>query len=94
MTEQEIREHFQANMLDGESVDDCGKAMIDAKECLEYIYELHQKFKESIAKELPKEKEEYEVPSLTAEPDKGFQNLVNIGHNQCLKEVLHKLGVE
>ena len=29
-------EHFEQNMLDGDSIDDCGGAMISAKACFDY----------------------------------------------------------
>lgn len=34
------KEHFEANMLDGDKVDDCGKAMLSAKEVWDYLKEL------------------------------------------------------
>ncbi len=35
----ELRQHFEANMLDGDDVYNCGKAMISAEEVWEYIKE-------------------------------------------------------
>lgn len=34
-----LRQHFEANMLDGDSLDDCGNAMLSAKEVFEYLEE-------------------------------------------------------
>lgn len=34
---EEIRERFQANMLDGDDINDCGGAMLEAKEVFEYF---------------------------------------------------------
>ena len=34
-----VKEKFEANMLDGDKIDDCGGAMISAKACLEYAQE-------------------------------------------------------
>jgi hypothetical protein len=36
-----IREHFEANMIDWQDIDDCWKAMINAKHVLEYIQEFY-----------------------------------------------------
>lgn len=35
----ELQKHFEANMLDGDSVFDCGKAMISAESVWEYLKE-------------------------------------------------------
>lgn len=40
MTDEKLREHFEANMLDGESLDDCGNAMLSAKEVFSYMSQL------------------------------------------------------
>ena len=40
--------HFEANMLDGDSIDDCGGAMISAKENFEYVQEVLQDQREEI----------------------------------------------
>jgi hypothetical protein len=37
MSESDIREHFEANMLDGNDLYNCGKAMISAETVYEYI---------------------------------------------------------
>ena len=37
MSKSAIREHFEANMLDGQDLYDCGKAMISAEAVYEYI---------------------------------------------------------
>lgn len=39
MTPAQIKAHFEANMLDGNDIDDCGGATISAKEVLEYLIE-------------------------------------------------------
>lgn len=40
----DIRKHFEANILDGDSVDDCGGAMFSAKSVLEYLDEYMPEF--------------------------------------------------
>ena len=40
MSKSDLRRHFEANMLDGEDVYDCGKAMLSA----EYVYEYIKKY--------------------------------------------------
>ena len=45
MSKSRTREHFEANMLDGDDVYDCGKAMLSAESVYEYIknyYELKE----------------------------------------------------
>lgn len=39
----DLKKHFEANMLDGEPVDDCGRAMLSAAEVWEYIEEVMDK---------------------------------------------------
>ena len=39
MSKSALRKHFEANMLDGEDVYDCGKAMLSAEAVYEYIKE-------------------------------------------------------
>lgn len=34
---EELKKHFEANMLDGNPVDDCGKAILSAEAVWEYI---------------------------------------------------------
>jgi len=44
-----------------------------------------------IAKELPKEKEEYGIATTFL---RAIKNKEHIIYNQCLKDIKHKLGVE
>lgn len=37
MSKTALREHFEANMLDGEDVYDCGKAMLSAESVYRYL---------------------------------------------------------
>ena len=41
MSKSAVREHFEANMLDGDDVYDCGKAMMSAEKVYEYIKEYY-----------------------------------------------------
>jgi hypothetical protein len=36
-TLQDIKKNFEENMLDGDGIDSCGGAILDAKECLEFL---------------------------------------------------------
>lgn len=45
-----MRERFEANMLDGDSVDDCGGCMLNAKEVLEYFKEAIKADQQRMAK--------------------------------------------
>lgn len=40
-TKKQIRWDFEANMLDGDSINDCGKAMLSAELVLEYIQDTY-----------------------------------------------------
>lgn len=40
----ELKKHFEANMLDGDDVNDCGGAMLSAKYVLEYLQEYMPEF--------------------------------------------------
>lgn len=42
--EEKIKAHFEANMLDGNDVNNCGGCMISATEVLEYIQEAFPEF--------------------------------------------------
>ena len=49
MNKEQITKKFEANMLDGDTVKDCGGCMIFAEECLDYtIEELSEQRKEII----------------------------------------------
>jgi hypothetical protein len=39
MSKSILREHFEANMLDGDDVYDCGEALLSAKSVFEYLKE-------------------------------------------------------
>ena len=41
MSKSVIREHFEANMLDGDDLYNCGKAMLSAEEVYAYIKEYY-----------------------------------------------------
>lgn len=41
MSKSETRKHFEANMLDGDDLYDCGKATLDAVDVYEYIKEYY-----------------------------------------------------
>lgn len=41
-TEPTFKDYFQDNLLDGEDINDCGGAMIDAKSTYETLNEIHQ----------------------------------------------------
>ena len=40
--EKEQKEHFEANMLDGDRLEDCGKAMLSAESAFEYLIDALQ----------------------------------------------------
>lgn len=44
-----LKEHFEANMLDGDDIEHCGGAMISAKAVLEYTEDLVQQLLESLS---------------------------------------------
>jgi hypothetical protein len=49
MSKPTIKCHFEANMLDGDDVYDCGKAVLSAEDVYEYIkkyYELKEKIEQ------------------------------------------------
>ncbi len=46
-----IKKHFEANMLDGEDVKDCGKAMLSAEFVLEYLQEYYTVPNEGLSEE-------------------------------------------
>ncbi len=75
---EEERKLFEANMLDGNNIDDCGKAIIDAKECLIYFEE---RFKEVVSKSFEavrgEEKEYRDFPN-------GYNTGEEIGFNSAL----------
>lgn len=49
-----LKEHFEANMLDGDDIEHCGGAMISAKAVLEYTEDLVQQLLESLEEEVEK----------------------------------------
>jgi len=50
---EQLKEHFESNMLDGDKVEDCGDAMLHAENVWEYVQEVvAQKQKEARIDEL------------------------------------------
>ena len=48
----EIKKEFEANMLDGDRVEDCGGAMLSAKSVYEYLYQSISEIKQILKEEL------------------------------------------
>jgi len=84
-----IKENFEANILDGDSVDYCGKAILDAKDCLEYfldiIHSQNQDILKALVEEMPKKKQPQDNPIQ----DFNLPHEINQGEwNKCLDQVL------
>ena len=56
MKKTNFQQYFEANLLDGDDINDCGKAMLDAKDVFEVMEEYHLKAltkqKQEIIKEI------------------------------------------
>jgi hypothetical protein len=48
----QLIKRFEANMLDGDSIDDCDGAMLSAKDCLEYFTDEIKTLLEEFEKEI------------------------------------------
>lgn len=95
---QSIRERFEANMLDGDSIEACGGAMISAEAVLEYLNSeiplllssARVDLIRAVEESLPEEKDgqcvkpEYYESSGWKERDTGF--------NQCLATIKKSLA--
>jgi len=80
--QEKIRKHFEANMLNGDDLHDCGRAMISAESCFEYVSEALQKQSEGFAKQV----EELKRPYYNLPPDLKAKEIF---YNQALEQVLH-----
>lgn len=52
MKKNDTKERFEANMLDGEKVEDCGKAMLSAESVWEYIHSERTRLLNEVRKEV------------------------------------------
>jgi len=88
----EEKKHFEANMLDGDDIKDCGKAMLSAESVLEYVIErLAQRdlsLKTRLLKELGEQGKKYQMSSGTSvdSPNKYWEGLSE-GRNRAFSDI-------
>ena len=82
--QEEIKKHFEANMLDGDDVKNCGGAMLSAESVLEYISSLHSTWVKEMGEKIEKKFYVY------AEEDGSYQ--YDPQGNQLVSEIINFLN--
>ena len=77
--EEKVKKHFEANMLDGDNVEDCGNAMLSAKSVLEYVIDFAKSTQLAL---IDRVKEKFSL-----EDNKSWNNMVDEKLSELRREI-------